>query len=447
MPMSDAPESAPGPPPAASRTSFEQLDTLVRVTTVPGWIYLTTLLAVCTTAVLFTVVYQVPTKVNGEGILLINKDRLSLVRARAIGRLIELRVKLGDRVSSGDIIGRISQDDLADSIREAESKLNDMRREDRDLTEFEDRERQRKEDAVAGVKKAVLQAQDNSLDKLKIAERIVISTNRLRDQRNLGDIDLLDARKKYHEIRDDIYKGRSRLAELELELTSAEIARHRLQLDRRLKIHQLETKLVLDHEKLKRNSQIVSPSTGEVAQVLSVRGELVHEGAPVVLLHYTPKEEVGTEDAGAAYESIVFVPAGEGKKINVNQRVELSPATVKREEYGFIWGKVVAVSELPATKRAMGAALEHPELVDSFLQRYAPGAVLRVHIKLDEAPPPAKTAEKAGLERHNDFVWSSSSGPRQYVKTGTMCQAAVVVDRRRLVSLILPWTKVLVGAD
>ena len=77
------------------------------------------------------------------------------------------------------------------------------------------------------------------------------------------------------------------------------------------------------------------------------------------------------------------MPAGEGKKIEIDDHVEVSPATVKREEHGFIKGKVVAVSELPATKLAMEAALEHPELVDAFLKRYAPGVLLRVHVKLD----------------------------------------------------------------
>ena len=33
----------------------------------------------------------------------------------------------------------------------------------------------------------------------------------------------------------------------------------------------------------------------------------------------------------------------------------------------------MAISELPATKLAMEAALEHPELVEAFLKRYARG--------------------------------------------------------------------------
>ncbi len=157
-----------------------------------------------------------------------------------------------------------------------------------------------------------------------------------------------------------------------------------------------------------------------------------------MLLH-APKEEQGTDDSGPTYDSIVFVPAGEGKKIEVDDPVEVSPATVKREEHGYIKGRVVAVSELPATKLAMEAALAHPELVETFLKRYSPGVLLRLHVKLEEIKP--------GPGAQNHFRWSSSSGSAQPLKTGTMCQAAVVVGKRKLISMILPWTKTLVGAD
>ena len=126
----------------------------------------------------------------------------------------------------------------------------------------------------------------------------------------------------------------------------------------------------------------------------------------------------------------------------------MSPATVKREEHGFIRGHVVAISELPATRLAMEAALEHPELVDAFLKRYAPGVLLRVHVKLKERVPPSGVGvEPATIRARQPFRWSSSSGRAQPLKTGTMCQAAIVVEKRQLISLILPWTKRVVGAD
>ena len=445
--MSEAPVSAPGPPSGLSSVSFEQLDTLVRVTTIRAWIYLATLFAVCAAAVAFAAVYKVPTKVTGEGILLIENDTLSQVRAQATGRLVALHVKLGDWVTPGYDIGEISQDELKDSIRESQSKLDDFEREDRELTQFEQQERKTQDAAIDRVKQATLLARDTSRDKLKVAQRLVDSTDRLRLQHHMGDLDLLETREKLYTIQDDLNKGKSRLAELELEGIKAENARRRSQLDRRLKIKQLETKLALDRGKMTRTSHVVSHASGQVAQVLSAEDELVREGAPIVLLH-APKEERGTDDAGPAYDSIVFVPAGEGKKIEVDDLVEVSPATVKREEHGFIHGDVVAVSELPATKLAMEAALQHPELVEAFLKRYAPGVLLRVHVKLRERNlPDSATARPSSSVPRKHFRWSSSSEPAEPLKTGTMCQAAIVVEKRRLIRLILPWTKTVVGAD
>ena len=103
-------------------------------------------------------------------------------------------------------------------------------------------------------------------------------------QKYLGDIELLESREKLYLIKDDLNKGKSRLAELELEWIKGENARRHAQLERRLKIQQLKTKLELDRDKLVRTSQVVSQVHGRVAQVLSANGELVHEGAPVVLL-------------------------------------------------------------------------------------------------------------------------------------------------------------------
>ncbi len=405
------------------------------MTTVQAWVYLATLFAVGAAALGFAILYKVPTKVNGDGILLIDQDRLVQVRGRATGRLVSLNVKLGDPVCPKQDLGQIAQDDLKDAIDEAEAKLDDLQREDRQFTEFEERERARKETAMQQLKKAVDLAQEDALEKLRIARRMVTGADRLRENKHLGDLELLESHEKFYEIRDELNKGRSRLAELDLDRVTAETVRGRARLERTLKIRQLETKLKLDLEKMKRTSRLISPAKGQVAQVLHADGDLVHEGSPILLLH-APKAGQGADDTGPSYESIVFVPAGEGKKIEPNNPVEVMPATIKREEHGFIRGRVVEVSELPATKLAMEAALEHPELVNAFLKRYAPGVLLRVHIRLEKGDP----------GRHNPFRWSSSSGPDRPLKTGTMCQAAIVVERRRLINLILPWTKKLVGA-
>ena len=99
--MSDGTTEAASPPPFASSAGFERLDTLVRVTTIQSWVYLATIFGVGVAAAAFAVFYQVPTKVTGEGILLIKQDAIAQVRAQATGRLIRLRVKLGARCRPG----------------------------------------------------------------------------------------------------------------------------------------------------------------------------------------------------------------------------------------------------------------------------------------------------------------------------------------------------------
>jgi HlyD family secretion protein len=397
-------------------------------------------------SVAFALLYQVPTKVNGEGILLIEEDTLVQVRARATGRLAGLEVRLGDRVAAGQLIGRIAEEELEDQIQQTAARLADLKRQHDELTRFEEAERKSKDAAISRVREAVRVAQRDGMDKLKLADRVNQAANRLRFKKLLGDLDLLESREKLYDVRDDLNKGQSRLAELDLDQVTAENARERARLERTLKIGELETRLMLDRAKLGRTSRVVSPAQGQVAQVLGVPGVLVHEGTPIVLLH-APRDDRGADAAGPPYDAIAFVSAGEGKRIEVDDPVEVVPATVKREEYGFIRGRVVAVSELPATKLAMEAALEHPELVDAFLKRYAPGVVLRVQIELEQAKGAASASRgPTSPGRRKTFRWSST-GPAQPLKTGTMCQAAIIVEHRPLIRLIVPWTRKLVGAD
>src|SRR6202040_3189351 len=145
------------------------------------------------------------------------------------------------------------------------------------------------------VKRAVTLAQETAKDKLRIAERVRSSSDRLRLQNYLGDIELLESREKLYEIKDELNKGQSRLAELDLEATTNDYTRKRAQLERQFKIRQLKTKLELDREKLSRTSRIISKVHGHVAEVLIDCGELVHEGSPVVLLH-SPRSDRGIEE-------------------------------------------------------------------------------------------------------------------------------------------------------
>jgi HlyD family secretion protein len=421
--------------------ALEQLDTLVRVTTVQAWVSLGTLFAVCAGAVLFAVLYRVPKKVVGEGILLIKRDRLSQVRALGTGRLVKLGVSPGDKVEPDQVIGEIYQEDQLDTVRETRARLDQLRDEHARLIRFETDERTAQEQAITRLKNAIDHTLENSREGLRVAVRIVEGSERLRSISQLSNLDYLKDLQQKHTIQNDLNNGSSKLAELELTRLTSENLRQRAKLQRLLEISKLEMKLKLDCDKHQRTSRIVSHVGGTVTQILTAADEYVREGAPVVLLSSPKATSPGPEDE-APYECVVFVPAGEGKKIDVDNFVEVMPATIKREEHGFIRGTVVAVSELPATRLAMEAALKHPDLVDTFLKRYAPGVLLRVHVQLEPRPGMiSNDANESNADDLNRFRWSSSSGAKQKLKTGTLCEAAIVVEKNRLITLVVPWLR------
>ena len=341
--------------------------------------------------------------------MLIKRDRLSQVRALGTGRLVSLRVSLGDKLAPNDVIGEIYQEDLRDTNRETIARLGQLRDENARLIRFEADEQTAQERAITQLKVAINRTLENSREGLGVAVRIVEGSERLRQIGQLSNLDYLKDLQQKYTIQNDLNNGLSRLAELELTKLTSENLRQRARLQRQLEISKLVTKLQLDSAKLDRTSQIVSHTQGTVTQILTAADEYVREGAPVVLLS-SPKETLSGTDFIGPYECIVFVPAGEGKKIDVGHQVEVMPATIKREEHGFIHGEVVAVSELPATRLAMEAALQHPELVETFLKRYAPGVLLRVHVKLKPRPGMKNDSEnETDQEGLNRFRWSSLS--------------------------------------
>ena len=262
----------------------------------------------------------------------------------------------------------------------------------------------------------------------------------------LSNLDYLKDLQQKYAIQNDLNNGQTKLAEVELTRLTSDNQRHRFKLQRQLEISRLQTKLELEKQKFDRTSRIISHAQGTVTQILTAADQFVQEGSPVVLLSSPKTTAPGTDDVEVDYESIVFVPAGEGKKVNEGNVVEVMPATVKREEHGFIKGRVIAVSELPATRMAMEAALQHPDLVETFLKRHAQEGLLRVHVKfekesrrrsIDPSAPSARSTTVFSGRRHP----ARSNGSRP----ATMCEAAIVVEEQPLITLVIPWLKQATG--
>jgi len=186
-----------------------------------------------------------------------------------------------------------------------------------------------------------------------------------------------------------------------------------------VKIAETEETLKKLQNELNLASEVISQADGRVLEVLYGKGDLVQPGMPLFSLERqgrTIKTEV-----------IMYVRAEEGKKIMPGMEAMISPTIVKKEEYGYMLGRVVSVSEYPATSRGMLYTLGNEDLVQTLA---AQGASFELHIDLivDDST-------------QSGFKWSSPKGPPLKINSGTLCDGSVKVMEQRPVSLVIPALK------
>jgi HlyD family secretion protein len=417
--------------------AFEQLDAGLRIVTVRGWALLAAAVLTLAAFGAFCRLYRAPMKVEGYGIILAIDvgDPLLHVTAPAAGRLRGVGVRIGDEVRPDQQIAEIDQGELLDRIKHEEAELARLRKEDDELTRFDVDEAKTRGQAMDRLEQSLQRHLQLDQSRLVLNRRVEAADRSLNRRRLLSDHEALKTRTAADEVESEIEATQARLNELTFERLKDQTARRREKLKRTLAIRAAETELALLHERLGRDTRVVSPYAGTVVDLMMTPHALVEKGAPVVLLRPPVRER-------PPMEAIVFVPAGQGKKIRVGDSVQVSPDTVKRQEYGYIRGVVRSASEIPATERAMFAELKHKTLVDSFLARFSGQAVLSVHVDLLKAP----TAPSAPAPV-NELAWSSSSGSSQRVSNGTLCSAEIVVEKRPLIVLAMPWLKHLLGVE
>jgi multidrug efflux pump subunit AcrA (membrane-fusion protein) len=161
---------------------------------------------------------------------------------------------------------------------------------------------------------------------------------------------------------------------------------------------------------------VSSPHEGRVMEIMLGEGEFAREGTRLLNL----------EPVDTRLEAIVYVALADGKKVRSEMEAEISPATVKPEEYGFMVGMVREVSAFPVTMEGMTRALGAADLARQFS---LVGQPYEIHVDL--LPDP---------ESHSGYRWSSL-GPDVTIESGTSCSAKIVVDRQRPISLVIPILK------
>ncbi|WP_035268531.1 NHLP bacteriocin system secretion protein [Desulfitibacter alkalitolerans] len=181
----------------------------------------------------------------------------------------------------------------------------------------------------------------------------------------------------------------------------------------------LESQILQLRSELVRKSQIVSQIDGRIIELHMNKGSIVQPGESLVTL-----ERYGET---VKMEAIIYVPAEQGGIILPGMEAQISPAIVNKEEYGFMLGRVISVSEYPATMQSMMQTLDNEHLISLLVGQGAP-----LEVRIDLIPD---------YNTESGYKWSSPEGPPMSIHSGTIVQGVVITGREKPIHKVMPFLK------
>ncbi len=448
--MSATTEPTPATPPGPGlfrsaaldrMASPDQLNMAAAIVRPGAWLLLMVGAIMLVTGIVASVFITVPVKINAEGILL-SPAGVRDVTAVTGGQLRVLNVHLGDRVAIGQAVAQLEQPDLRQEIDQARAELRDAQDQLQKTADFQDRSTS-SQDGFREQQKKNLEA--------SIAfttQRIGWLSERLRGQQELSEKGfvskqaVLQTRVELGQAYEEQSRNQNARKQLDVEENTHRTERERETMGLQLKLASAQRHVDMLGSRMSRIDVVTSPYDGIVAELKVNEGELVERGGALMTLIPADTPGVngpgvngpGANEPGAARRgppiplmATLYVQPTEGKRVRPGMNVEVLPSTAKREEFGFIVGRVISVSEVPSTQEGMNRALKNKQMVSTLAASGAPFEV-RAELLIDPDTP-------------SGFKWSSSHGPEGTLSGGSPCKAEIVARSETIMELLIPAVK------
>ncbi|HBC75307.1 MAG TPA: NHLP bacteriocin system secretion protein [Candidatus Wallbacteria bacterium] len=400
----------------------DQLDRLIVITGPRGWLALLAIAGALVTALLWGVFGTISYKVGGTG-MLIKTGGLFNICHNFSGRLVDIRVRDGDLIKEGDVVARIDQIDTLKQIFDLREKIAELSSQ-RDKTLLYSSDSNKKNiEYIEDEAKKLNDTIKSSRENLALLNEKMANQKKLVEKGLITKDTALATKQQINGIEESIAAAYNQLKALDVKKVDTDKSRNDEIYTITVQLKDLNDNLNSLLKKYDDSAKIVSPYAGKVVQVVAVTGKALNAGEPVATLELTGKN---IKDI----EAIVYVPISEGKLVSVGMDIRISPTIVKKEEYGFILGKVTEVSEYPVTSARMLELLANDQLVSTISQG---GAMIEVKADLIN--------DKTTV---SGYKWSTEKGPPLKIQSGTFCDTLVTYKTERPISLVIPilrkWT-------
>jgi HlyD family secretion protein len=393
-------------------SSPERLDVLMQVTSPKGWAALVMMGIVLGGGVVWGFVGTVPTRIDGQGIL-IRGGGLRELRADGEGTLTRLHVAPNGMVAEGSLVADLSLEDIQDRVRQARQRYDDA------LREYE-AARGEDQATIAGTQ-ATIRGHQAELERVR-AQLANVEDDLKAKNESLAQG--LITRARVQQIERERLQLQAQLTGIQSTITSLQASIRGV--DQRIRSRKgAADAALMDLERMTstatRVTQVTSTVAGRVIELKKNVGDQVRTGELLAII----------EPPSATLEPIVYVDSAVGKRIQAGMEVQVSPSTVRREEYGFIKGTVLSIGDYPVTPESIMSVVANQALAQELLGGRSK-LEMRVALAPDEHTP-------------SGYAWSSAVGPPFRVESGTRLTVSVVVDRRAPITFVLPMLRDLVG--
>jgi len=378
----------------APLSSPEKLDQLIHVVSPKSWIFLATLGCLVISGLTWSIFGRIPFSVEGKGVL-IYPGKVVPLQSTVSGQLQELKIKTGDSVKKGEVIATIERPDLLQQLTLAQGKLQQLQKQNRQAL-FLQADRQKTERQTSTQQRESLKQRLKSLEQItpliqsksqgeialesknleqrlktlrelqptfqqrlqnrkKLAEEGAISNDTLFETKrefveassNIKDLELqikqietkeAEALEKYWNNLDQIKEVKAELQEINSEKATKSQQDLETITARKKEIQEQKRAIASLQLEIKDSSNIVSQHTGKVLETLFSPGQVLDSGTRLANINLgEPFDEL---------VSITYHSVADGKKIQPEMGMQITPQTVKRERFGGIVGTVTKVSTL-----------------------------------------------------------------------------------------------------
>ncbi|BAY28957.1 secretion protein HlyD [Nostoc carneum NIES-2107] len=450
----------------------EELDKAIQVVKPQAWLTLSGAAFLVAVTAVWSVLGRVPLTVTGQGIL-IRPRHVVQFQSPSSGQLLTLKVKPGDRVKTGDILGIIDQSALKQQLQQEQTKLQQLQTQNQEI------ERLQKQLIAQQVSMLQQQQQDleNSLEReqvtpmlrdqtltaiaqkrknlgvrkqqvqylLKTLQTGVNNRRSLFQQHAISQDLLVQAEREYFTTQTQLLDIETELKELDIQATNTQreylqnlnkIDEIRTQvkdvktqktklltqdfqqsIEKINQLREIKQRIAKLQLQLAQESRIISKYDGQVLEVSIVPGQIINSGSRLGTIE--------AEDSHTKLVSLVYFANKDGKQIQPGMYVQVTPSFAKRERDGGIVGAIANISSFPVTTQDITTLVGNAEIAASLAGKGEGKVQAFVELKED-----ATTV--------SGYQWSSSKGPSVKLTSGTTTTVQVKVGETAPISYIIP---------